>query len=72
MTDGFLAGHPEREAILNGEKRFDATSAREIYPKMNFLPHTQWGYAPCLCGRKCDVACYNHLKEAGKLTRKTR
>ena len=72
ITDAFLAGHPEREAILNGEKRFDADSAREIYPKLNFLPLTQWGYAPCLCGRKCDVACYNHLYESGKLTRKTK
>ena len=52
---------PVERAILNGEKRFDAISAREIYPAMNFLPNTQWGYAPCLCGRKCDIACYKHL-----------
>lgn len=65
MTDEFLKDHPEREAILNGEKRFDAVSAREIYKEMNFLPNTQWGYAPCLCGRKCDIACYKHIK--GKL-----
>lgn len=65
ITEDFLKDHPEREAILNGEKRFDAESAREIYKEMNFLPNTQWGYAPCLCGRKCDVACYKHLK--GKL-----
>lgn len=61
MTDDFLKDHPEREAILNGEKRFDAVSARAIYPEMNFLPNTQWGYSPCLCGRKCDIACYKHL-----------
>jgi len=61
MTEEFLKDHPEREAIVNGEKRFDAESAREIYPKMQFLPNTQWGYAPCLCGRKCDIACYKHL-----------
>ena len=65
ITDDFLKDNPEREAILNGEKRFDAESAREIYKEMNFLPNTQWGYSPCLCGRKCDVACYKHLK--GKL-----
>lgn len=70
MTDDFLKGNPEREAILNGEKRFDAESARALYPSLNFLPKTQWGYAPCLCGRKCDVACYNHLKETGALKRK--
>lgn len=61
MTDEFLKGDPEREAILNGDKRFDAVSARAIYPKLDFLPKTQWGYAPCLCGKKCDVACYRHL-----------
>lgn len=65
ITDEFLKDHPEREAILNGEKRFDAESAREIYKEMNFLPNTQWGYSPCLCGRKCDIACYKHMK--GKL-----
>ncbi len=62
MTDDFLKGNPEREAILNGEKRFDAESARSIYPELDFLPKTQWGYVPCLCGKKCDIACYKHLK----------
>jgi epoxyqueuosine reductase QueG len=61
ITEKFLKDHPEREAILNGEKRFDAESAREIYEEMNFLPNTQWGYSPCLCGRKCDIACYKHI-----------
>lgn len=62
MTEEFLKDHPEREAIINGEKRFDAASARAMYKEMDFLPNTQWGYAPCLCGRKCDIACYKHLK----------
>jgi len=61
ITEEFLKDHPEREAILNGEKRFDAEAARALYPHMNFLPNTQWGYAPCLCGKKCDIACYKHL-----------
>ena len=61
MTDEVLKGDPEREAIINGEMRFDAESARALYPKMNFLPNTHWGYSPCLCGRACDHACYNHL-----------
>ncbi len=72
MNDAFLKDHPEREQILNGEKRFDAVTARDIYPSLNFLPQTQWGYAPCLCGRKCDTACYEHLVNANRLTRKTR
>ena len=61
QTEDFLKDHPRREQILNGEERFDAASARQLYPKLNFLPNTQWGYAPCLCGRKCDIACYEHL-----------
>lgn len=62
ITEDFLKDDPNREAILNGEMRFNADSARELYPKMKFLPDTQWGYSPCLCGRACDFACYNHLK----------
>ena len=66
ITEEFLKGNPEREAILNGEKRFDAESAREIYKEMNFLPNTQWGYSPCLCGRKCDIACYKHMCQVSR------
>lgn len=62
IREDFLKNHPERDAILNGQKRFDAESAREIYKELDFLPKTQWGYVPCLCGRKCDMACYKHLK----------
>ena len=62
IAEDFLKDNPERDAILNGEKRFDAISAREIYKEIDFLPNTQWGYSPCLCGRKCDIACYKHLK----------
>ncbi len=62
MTEDFLKDDPRREDILNGTERFDSTSARELFKKMDFLPNTNWGYAPCLCGRKCDVACYRHLK----------
>ncbi len=62
MTEDFLKNDPERELILDGKKRFDAVSARKIYKELNFLPNTQWGYSPCLCGRKCDIACYKHIK----------
>ncbi|MBQ7107990.1 MAG: 4Fe-4S binding protein [Clostridia bacterium] len=67
MTEETLKDNPEREAILNGEKRFDAESAKAIYPELNFLPDTQFGYVPCLCGKGCETACYHHLKEEGKL-----
>ncbi len=62
MSDDFLKDNPERELIINGEKRFDAVSARQIFKDLDFLPKTQWGYVPCLCGKKCDIACYQHLK----------
>mgnify|MGYP001006546527 FL=1 len=67
ITEDFLKNHPHREAILNGQMRFDSKSAREIYKELNFLPNTQKGYAPCLCGKKCDIACYYHLKECGRI-----
>ena len=67
MTEDFLKGDPEREAIINGDKVFDKESAREIYKKIDFLPTAPTGYSPCLCGKKCDTACYKHLKETGAL-----
>ena len=67
ITADFLKDHPDREAILNGDYRFDAVSARAIYPKIDFLPTRATGYAPCLCGKRCDIACYRHLKEKGLL-----
>ena len=67
MKDDFLLDHPEREAILNGEKRFDSVSANELYPYLKFLPNTHFGYVPCLCGKRCETVCYKHLKESGKL-----
>ncbi len=67
MKETTLEGHPEREAILNGEKRFTAEEAKAIYPELKFLPNTHFGYVPCLCGKKCETICYQHLKEVGKL-----
>ena len=67
MTGNFLKDDPEREAIINGDKRFDAVAARALYPKLKFMPSRSTGYAPCLCGKACDVACYRHLKEKGVL-----
>ena len=70
LKEDFLKDRPERTAILDGTKRFDATSAKEIYPNLDFLPRTQYGYVPCLCKRSCDLACYAHLDSQGRLRRK--
>ena len=67
MTDEFLKNHPDREAIINGEYQFDSEKARSIYKDLDFLPSKATGYAPCLCGKLCDIACYNHLKEKNLL-----
>lgn len=66
MKDDFLKDNPEREAIINGEKRFDKESARALYPSLRFLPETHFGYVPCLCGKKCELACEKHRKEVAK------
>jgi epoxyqueuosine reductase len=70
IKEDFLKDHPEREAILDGTKRFTAESAKEIYPYLDFLPVTHYGYVPCLCKRSCDLACYAHLKAKGLLRKR--
>ena len=67
IDENFLKDHPEREAILNGEKRFDKDSALAIYDSLKILPNTHFGYVPCLCGKSCETVCYKHLKEVGKI-----
>ena len=67
MTDDFLKEHPERDAILNGEKRFDKESATALYPSLDFLPNTHFGYVPCLCAKGCETVCYEHLKKENKI-----
>ena len=70
MTEDVLDGVPDRESILNGEKQFDAESARALYRKLDFLPYSINGYVGCLCGKACDYACYKHLERSGKLWRR--
>ena len=67
MTDEVIKDVPDREQILNGEKRFDAESARALYRELDFLPYSINGYVGCLCGKACDYACYRHLERSGKL-----
>ena len=39
MDEKFLENNPEKQDILNGDKRFDSTSAREIFKDIRFLPN---------------------------------
>lgn len=70
MTDDCMADEPDRAQILAGEKTFDAQSARSLYKKLDFLPSRINGYVGCLCGKKCDVACYKALERRGVLCKK--
>lgn len=68
ITEGYLEKMKNRQDVLNGSARFDEKSAREIFPLLQFLPPTHYGYVPCLCGKKCLRSCYQHLMEKGVLT----
>ncbi len=70
VTDDFLKGHPERDMILDGRKRFDSRAARELYPQLDFMPSRTNGYVACICGKACDHACYQHLERTGALCRR--
>ena len=67
MTESFLENNPEKEAIINGDKKFTPEEAKAIYPELKFLPQTHLGYVACLCAKSCETVCYKHLKEQGKL-----
>lgn len=67
MKNDFLKDNLEREQIINGEKIFNAESAKQIHQHLKFLPQTHFGYVACLCGKSCETVCYKHLKEKGKI-----
>lgn len=50
-------------ACIDPEKGLDTWKCWEHYSKASgyALPRTQWGYQACLCGKKCDIACYERL-----------
>ena len=58
---------PNREAIVNGEAKLSPAEAREVLDRTFFYPPIKHGYAPSICGKACDRACYVHLEEQGKL-----
>ena len=68
MTDDVLRDVPDRDAILDGKKEFDAESARALYRQLDFLPYSINGYVGCLCGKACDTACYRHLERIGAIS----
>ena len=59
-----------RLEIISGEAKVDPETARKILDNIYFYPPAQHAYQCSICGRACDVACYIHLEEQGKLKKK--
>lgn len=59
---------PNREAIVTGKAQLSPEEARNVLDRTYFYPPIKHGYAPSICGKACDRACYAHLEELGKLT----
>lgn len=56
--------------IISGKAKVTPQTAREIINNIYFYPPAQHSYPCSICGRACDVACYIHLEEQGKLNKK--
>ena len=70
MPPDAFADDPERLAIIAGEAELSPERAREILDQIVFYPPIKHAYRSSICGKACDTACYIHLEETGKLTRK--
>ena len=70
MPPDAFADDPERLAIIAGEAELTPERAREVLDQIVFYPPIKHAYRSSICGKACDTACYIHLEETGKLTRK--
>lgn len=59
-----------RLEIISGEAKVSPETARKILDNIYFYPPAQHAYQCSICGRACDIACYIHLEEKGKLNKK--
>lgn len=59
---------PEREAVMAGKIKLNPEQSIRVMQECYFYPPIKQGYASSICGRACDMACYAHLEEQGKLT----
>ncbi|MBR6603215.1 MAG: hypothetical protein IKK94_04285 [Clostridia bacterium] len=58
--------------IIAGEAKVDRELAIRIMDANAFYPGIKNLFAACMCGRACDMACYDHLEKKGVLTKKFR
>lgn len=69
MPGDAFADFEDRIAIIAGEAKVTPERAREILNEIIFYPPAKHSYPCSICGRACDMACYRHLEEGGKLTK---
>ncbi|MDO4548691.1 MAG: hypothetical protein Q4D04_11370, partial [Clostridia bacterium] len=58
------------ESIMSGEARLTPEESKAVMANCYFYPPIKQGYAASICGRACDMACYIHLENTGKLKKK--
>ncbi len=59
-----------RLEIIAGEAKVTPETAKKILDNIYFYPPAQHAYQCSICGRACDMECYVHLEESGKLNKK--
>lgn len=70
MPPDAYADFEDRLKIIAGEAKVTPEKARKILDATFFYPPAQHAYTASICGRACDTACYIHLEQQGKLTKK--
>lgn len=70
MPADAFAEDPDRLAIIAGDADLSPERAREILEQIVFYPPIKHAYRSSICGKACDTACYIHLEESGRLTKK--
>ena len=68
MPPDAFADVPDRLEIMSGQAKLTAEKAKQVMEQCIFYPPIKQGYASSICGKACDMACYVHLEEQGKLT----
>ncbi len=67
MGPDAFAKFENRLEIINGDVKVTPETARRILDQIYFYPPAQHAYQCSICGRSCDLECYIHLQEQGKL-----
>ena len=70
MPKDAYADFEDRIKIIAGEAKVSPEKAKKILEATYFYPPAHHSYVASICGRACDTACYMHLEEQGKLSKK--